>query len=167
MQTKDEEQTYSQTDEDAELIARCREEIPHRTEAYYELLQKYEGMVYSTCYRMLGNSQEAEEATQDAFLRVFHKLHQFEGRSTFKTWLFRIVYNFCMTRRRKLATKREREETVGEEIVRKTEEIHGDAIAPNADNSEYVQLALKELKEDDRQVITLRYISDLSLEQMA
>lgn len=162
-----EEQPVRPVDVDGDLVARCKRELPHATEAFYELMGKYESMVFSTCYRMLGDKLEAEEATQDAFLRIFHKIHQFEGRSTFKTWMFRIVYNFCMTRRRKLATKREREETVGDEMVARTKEVHRAAMGPDFDNSEYVHLALKELREEDREVITLRFIADLSLEQMA
>lgn len=154
-------------DVDSDLVARCRAELPDETSAYYELLQKYESMVYSTCYRMLGDKLEAEEAAQDTFLRIFHKIHQFEGRSTFKTWMFRIVYNFCLTRRRKLATKRERDETVGEEIATQINEVHRIAMGPDPDNSEYVHLALRELRDEDREVITLRFISDLSLEQIA
>ena len=152
---------------DDELVKRCLREIPYRTEAYQEILNRYEGMVYSTCYRMLGNAQEAEEACQDTFLRIFHKLHQFEGRSAFKTWLFRIVYNFCMTRRRKLATKRERDTTVGEEITRKVDDHHREAIGPDQDQREYVHQALAEMADGDREILTLRFISDLSLEQMA
>ena len=154
-------------DADAELIARCKAQLPHNTDAYLELLKKYEGMVFNTCYRMLGDKLEAEEATQDAFLRIYHKLHQFEGRSTFKTWMFRIVYNFCMTRRKKLATKREREETVGDELIARTDLIHREAMGPDADNSEYVHLALNELRDEEREVITLRFITDLSLEEMS
>lgn len=154
-------------DVDAELIARCKAELPYETAAYYELLKKYEKMVYGTCYRMLGSQQEAEEACQDTFLRVFHKLYQFEGRSTFKTWLFRIVYNFCMTRRRKLATKRERDNTVGDELVRNTKEIHRAATGPSTDDSEYVHIALNQMKDEEREIITLRFISDLSLDEMA
>lgn len=165
--TTDDEATPIIEDEDAELIEKCRAELPYNTNSYYQLVKKYEGMVYSTCYRMLGDPLEAEEASQDAFLRVFHKLHQFEGRSTFKTWLFRIVYNFCMTRRRKLATKRDREGIVGAELVRRTEEVHKEAMGPDSDNSEYVHKALEQLREDEREVITLRFISDLSLEEMS
>ena len=123
-------ETGRSADVDGDLVARCKAELPHNTDAYRELLRKYESMVYSTCYRMLGDKLEAEEATQDAFLRIFHKIHQFEGRSTFKTWMFRIVYNICMTRRRKLATKREREETVGDEMIARTREVHREAMGP-------------------------------------
>lgn len=154
-------------DEDSELIARCRAELPDETAAYYELLQKYEGMVYNTCYRMLGSPQEAEEACQDAFLQVFRKLHQFEGRSTFKTWLFRIVYNFCMTRRKKLAMKREREQVVGEKIVKDADESFQVAMGPENESPEKVQRALSMMSEDEKEVMTLRFISDLSLDEMA
>ena len=160
-------ETEQPADVDGDLVARCKAELPHNTDAFSELLQKYESMVYSTCYRMLGDNLEAEEATQDAFLRIFHKVHQFEGRSTFKTWMFRIIYNICMTRRRKLATKREREETVGDEMIARTNEVHREAMGPSMDDNEYVHLALEELRDEDREVITLRFISDLSLEQMA
>lgn len=148
-------------------MERCKQELPYQTEAYLEILRRYEGTVYSTCYRMLGNPQEAEETCQDTFLKIFHKLYQFEGRSAFKTWLFRIVYNFCMTRRRKLATKRERDTTIGEEITRKADEAHKEALGPDQDKSEYVHLALDQMADGDKEILTLRFISDLSLEQMA
>jgi hypothetical protein len=60
-------------------------------------LNPSESIVYNTSVKMIGSIQGAEEICQDTFLRVFHKLHQFEGRAAFKTWLFRIVYNFSIT----------------------------------------------------------------------
>ena len=80
-------------------------------------MRRYEGIVFSTAMKMLGQVQEAEEVSQDTFLRVFHKIHQFEGRSTFKTWLFRVVCNFCLSRRKTLATQRERMANVGEKVT--------------------------------------------------
>jgi RNA polymerase sigma-70 factor, ECF subfamily len=171
--TTDEPEVFPETenrnfeDIDADLVARCRAELPDKTTAYYELLQKYEPMVYGTCYRMLGDPREAEEATQDTFLRIYHKIHQFEGRSTFKTWMFRIICNFCMTRRRKLAMKRERDKSVGQEIISQTNETYRKAIDPGEDDREYVHLALQELREEDREIISLRFISDLGLEEIA
>lgn len=150
-------------DEDAELVARCHAELPANTASYYELLNKYEGMIYSTCFRMLGDSQEAEEACQDAFLRVFHKVHQFEGRSTFKTWLFRIACNICMTRRKKLAMKREREQAVGAEIVQSSAPETPAAKSGEEAQAENVNDTLQKLSEEEREVISLRFISDLSL----
>lgn len=153
--------------EDDALIERCRAEIPHQTVAFHELVRRYEGMVYHTCLRMLGSVEEAEETCQDAFLRVFQKLHQFEGRSSFKTWLFRVVYNFCMTRRRKLAIRRERGTEIHAEIVRESETQDEEAEANETELSETVHRAIDRLKPDDKEIIQLRFISDLSLEEIA
>jgi RNA polymerase sigma-70 factor (ECF subfamily) len=154
-------------DEDAELVANCQAELPADTSSYYELLNKYEGMIYSTCYRMLGDSQEAEEACQDAFLRVFHKVHQFEGRSTFKTWMFRIACNICMTRRKKLAMKRERDQAVGAEIVQSATPGTPAAKSGEEAQAENVNNTLQKLSEEEREIISLRFISDLSLAEMS
>ena len=158
---------YETIIDDVELVSRCQEELPHRTEAFYVLLEKYEPMVYSTCLRMLGNVQDAEETCQDAFVRVFHKIHQFEGRSAFKTWLFRVVYNFCMTKRRTLATKRERNQAIRQEITQEAEAAQQNALADDSVPKEAVQKALSKLSDDDREIIVLRFFSELSLEEIA
>ena len=154
---------------DEELVARCQAELPDHLDAYHELVRRYEGLVFGTCMKMLGNVQEAEEVSQDVFLRVFHKIHQFEGRSAFKTWLFRIVYNFCLSRRKVLATRRERMESVGEEFTAEAEinnPLPTDALGAKGP-SELVRETLGELRPEEQQIIVLRFISDLSLEQMS
>jgi len=169
----DKETKTADPTDDEELVARCQAELPDCLDAYQELVRRYEGLVFSTCMKMLGNIQEAEEVSQDAFLRVFHKLHQFEGRSAFKTWLFRIVYNFCLGRRKTLATRRERMETVGEEITAEVEAIGAHAAAAGLvfdathGPGEMVREALAGMRAEEQQIIVLRFISDLSLEQMA
>ncbi len=124
-------------------------------------------MVYHTCLKMLGNIQEAEETCQDTFLRVHEKLHQFEGRSTFKTWLFRVVYNHCMTRRRQLAIRRERSVAIEAELSRESDEQQAEATNTEFDLSEQVNRAINRLKADDKEVIVLRFVSDLSLEEIS
>ncbi len=151
---------------DENLVARCQEELPDCLDAYQELVRRYEGLVFSTCMKMLGNTQDAEEVSQDAFLRVFHKIHQFQGRSAFKTWLFRIVYNLCLGRRKTLATRRERMESVSEEITAEVEAIGANASAAHGPN-EMVREALADMRPEEQQIIVLRFISDLSLDQMA
>jgi len=160
-------ETSTSNDEDAELVARCVAELPHCLDAYQELVTKYEGLVFGTCKKMLGSLQDAEEVTQDSFLRIFHKIHQFEGRSTFKTWMFRIVYNFCLTRRKKLAMTRERLEVVQENQSAKIADSERLKPGGAMDRDENVREALGKLSEDDEKVICLRFVSDLSLEQMA
>ena len=116
---------------------------------------------------MLGSYSDAEEVTQDAFLRIFHKIDQFEGRSSFKTWLFRIVYNDCMTRRKKLAVGRERRVLVAEEQTARLAEAEKLPSPSAFERDHNVREALSRLKEEEEKILCLRFVSDLSLDQMA
>jgi len=96
---------------DAEIVELCKKELPSDLTAYRELLRRYEGLVYNTCMKFIGSQQDAEEVAQDAMIQVFHKIHQFEGRSAFKTWLYKIVHNYCRNRVSKIIRKREVKES--------------------------------------------------------
>ncbi len=152
-------------DNDAELIERCRREIPYVTGAFSELVTRYEAIVYHTCLRYLGNEADAEEVTQDAFMKVFHGLEKFEGKSTFRTWLFRIVNNECASRyrRRKRREEGRRAYQVGDEQVRVTE-------PPDVEEGGLggpIGAAMAALTESDRQVLVLRHVADLPIQEIA
>ena len=110
-------QTETEKLTDEELVARCKVELPYDVQSYRELLRRHQPLVFNTCRRMLRSDQDAEEVCQDAFLQVFHKIGTFEGRSTFKTWLYRVVYNLCIDRQRKLARRRKGETSIAEEVA--------------------------------------------------
>lgn len=150
---------------DAELVEMCQAELPYTLHAYRELLVRYERIVYGTCMNMLGNPQDAEEVCQDAFLQVFHKIHQFEGRSTFKTWLYRIVFNLCLNKRKSAATRREREIQAGQQYAEELENAHKAYFAATPDDR--VRDTLDRMREEEREVILLRFSSDLSLAEMS
>ena len=67
------------------------------TERYAELVQLHENAVFALIVRIVGNSEEAEELTQDIFLKAYTKLSTFGGRSTFSTWLYRIACNEALS----------------------------------------------------------------------
>ncbi|MFQ5777639.1 MAG: RNA polymerase sigma factor [Terriglobia bacterium] len=73
-------------------------------EAFERLYQLHKGRVYALCLRMLGNTAEAEDLTQEAFLQLFRKVHTFRGESAFSTWLHRLSVNVVLMhlRRKKL-----------------------------------------------------------------
>lgn len=84
----------------AELVARAQ----RGEEAAFEaLFQQHRQRVYALCLRMTGNTAEAEELTQEAFLQVFRKIHTFRGESAFSTWLHRLAVNIVLMRARKKA----------------------------------------------------------------
>ena len=59
-------------------------------------IQSYQHRVYSQAYRMLGNTQDAEEACQDAFIKALNKIDGFKGGSKLSTWVYRIGYTTCL-----------------------------------------------------------------------
>jgi RNA polymerase sigma-70 factor (ECF subfamily) len=82
---------------DVVLVARCRRGEP---EAFSRLVALHEGMVFNLAARLLGDGEEARDVAQNVFLHVYRKLGQFEGRSTLRTWIYRITVNQCHNRRR-------------------------------------------------------------------
>jgi RNA polymerase sigma-70 factor (ECF subfamily) len=87
---------------DAELIARAQRGEESAFEALYHAHKR---RVYHLCFRMIGNTAEAEELTQEAFLRLFRKIHMFRGDSAFSTWLHRLSVNVVLMRLRKKRVK--------------------------------------------------------------
>lgn len=82
----------------AGLVARAQRGEESAFEALFHL---HKQRVYSLCLRMIKNTAEAEELTQDAFLQVFRKIHTFRGESAFSTWLHRLSVNIVLMRMRK------------------------------------------------------------------
>jgi RNA polymerase sigma-70 factor, ECF subfamily len=83
---------------DAELVRMAQEGNP---EAFAALFNTHKAKVYSICLRMTGNTAEAEDLTQDAFLQVFRKLASFRGDSALSTWLYRVTVNTVLMHFRK------------------------------------------------------------------
>ena|SRR3981189_4037 len=83
---------------EAEIIQRVREGDPTAFECLYRSHCK---RVYAVCLRMVGNTTEAEDLTQEAFLLLFRKIHTFRGESAFSTWLHRLVVNTVLMHLRK------------------------------------------------------------------
>ena len=65
-------------------------------EAFAELVYAYEDAVYNLCYRMLGNSVEAQDAAQEAYLRAYTNLRRYDTSRSFKTWVMSIASNYCI-----------------------------------------------------------------------
>jgi RNA polymerase sigma-70 factor (ECF subfamily) len=89
--------------DEKELVRRARD---GDSKAIEELVFLHQAMVFATAYRLCDfDREEARDAAQDAFVQVFRKIGQFEGRSSFATWLHRIVVNTCLLQRRRKARR--------------------------------------------------------------
>lgn len=114
---------------DAEALEQCRR---RESGGLQVLFERYHEKVFRLAFGLLGGREEAEDAVQDIFIKVFHKADRFDGRAGFSTWLYRLATNHCLDvlRRRKfrvfwseLQWKREpdrRAETSGDPFLQKT-----------------------------------------------
>ncbi len=155
-----------------ELIRRCQK---GDLAAFDDLVRVYEKKVYNLAYRMSGNHEDANDLSQEAFLRVFQSLKDFRGQSSFSTWLYRVVSNVCLDELR----QRGRRLTVsidepvssdkGETMQRQLADNAPppDELAERREVREVVQAAIGELSEEYRVVIVLRDLRDLSYQEIA
>jgi len=162
---------------DEELVRRCRAEVPYGTSAFEILVRRYEPSVLRTCWHYLRDPAEAQEASQDVFIRVFRGLQRFEGRSSLRTWLFRIVRNVCVTRRMSRNERDNRELVYVQEVSRQADVARAEAaradIPHPRDNDDLTAstgraaAAAATLSRSDREILVLRFVSDLQLEEIA
>ncbi|MGE5654828.1 MAG: RNA polymerase sigma-70 factor, partial [Bacillota bacterium] len=78
---------------DERLIARC---VEGDQQAFALLVSQYQTQVYNLAWRYLGEAEDAKDATQEAFIKVYHALPKYQGQAKFSTWLYRIVANTCI-----------------------------------------------------------------------
>jgi RNA polymerase sigma-70 factor (ECF subfamily) len=91
-------QANQHIDADNTLLNRCRK---GEEKAFKELYLQYSKAMFNVCVRLLNNQAAAEDALQESFIAAFKSLHRFEGKSSFGSWLKRIVINRCITELRK------------------------------------------------------------------
>lgn len=135
--------------------------------AFTGIVEMYQNSVYNLCYRMLGNSVEAEDAAQEAFWKAYRGLHQFDPSRSFKTWLLSIASHHCIDRIR----KRKFHLTSLEELKpweEKADSSPGpEAITSRREREHAIEALLSQLQPPDRAAVVLRYWYDMPYEEIA
>jgi RNA polymerase sigma-70 factor, ECF subfamily len=157
---------------DAELVRRFKE---GDRAAFAELVHRYQDRVFTLCLRWMGDSHLAEEVAQDVFLALYRSLGSFRGDAQLSTWVYRVVVNHCknrkLYRRRRSLDHHEPLEGEGREDgpERQIADDGPGTDAPLHANQAEVLLheALDHLDEEQRQIIVLREVQDLSYEEIA
>jgi len=138
--------------------------------SFATLVERHQDKAMTLAMRMLRNREEAEEAVQDAFVRAFNALGQFEKRSTFSTWLYRILFNVCSTILSKRGEPMQsissgKNEEEREDEIPDFSEIP-DLIVEGEEFRERVIEALNELPPLYSGIATMFYLDDLSYEEI-
>ncbi len=141
-------------------------------QAFRVLVERHSHAVFRLAFRMTGNEQDAEDLVQETFLRAYKQLHQFDARSGFGTWLYRICTN-CSIDLLRTRKRRNEEPFAGEKFT-----LHWlDRIASSGPSPERLtqsnqitnrlEDALKRLSETERMAFVLRHYENCDIEQIA
>jgi len=152
------------TTNDQDLIAKV---LDGDTNAFSVLVNRYKDLVFSLALKMLKNREEAEEISQDAFIKVYKSLHKFKGDSKFSTWIYKVVYNSCLDRLKQYK-KNYALVPIDEfnENQVKTLDNAFDALV-SQDRKNAIQACLNKLPSEDSFLLTLYYFEEQSLEEIS
>ncbi|MBK8610578.1 MAG: sigma-70 family RNA polymerase sigma factor [Chitinophagaceae bacterium] len=137
------------------------------TQAFSMLVNRYKDMVFSLSLKLIRNREEAEEAAQDSFVKVFRSLNKFKGDSKFSTWLYKVTYNTGLDQVKKnkrtqpvLAIDEYTEAEVKElsSFIDRIEE---------SERKQVIQNCLDQLPNEDNFLLTLFYFEEQSVKEIA
>jgi RNA polymerase sigma-70 factor, ECF subfamily len=138
-------------------------------EAFRQLVLEHSGLVYRVAHRMLGR-EDAQDASQEVWVRVWRYIGTFREDSAFTTWLHRITVNTCLSLRQREARRKEREYS-GDEMPYLPEPSGGDAdpeaAALGSERREELKVALRQVREEHRAALVLRHMEGLSYAEIA
>lgn len=136
--------------------------------AFEEIVKRYERQIYSLALRMLGNQEDANDVAQEIFIKIYNALSRFDSERKFFSWMYKIALNVCYT-----AMKRRPEENFSLDNI-----IDFAPLIPDRDTQpetyfeaqeikSMVQTAINELPENFRVPVLLRYMQEMSYQQIA
>lgn len=155
-------------DHDSSLVERCLE---GDDSAWEELVREHTRRVYGLCYRFTGKDSEAQDLTQEVFLRIFRTLRSYRSdEGAFVTWLSRLTRNLLIDNYRR--TKQDRATDSIEEQLPVIEESMAASARPEGllagrEASEILQMALQRLSPELREAVILRDLQEMEYREMA
>jgi len=137
------------------------------TNAFTALVDRYKDLVYTLTLRMLKNREEAEEVSQDTFVKAYKSINRFKGDSKFSTWIYRIAYNTSLDRLKK--NRKHFNDVAIDEFTEHQVKTIDNALSQleNEERNQAIQKCLAQLPRDDAFMLTLYYFEDQSLDEIA
>lgn len=132
--------------------------------AFVALLDRYRDRVWRICFRLMGHADDAQDAAQEVFVRLFLNRAKFDGRSKYSTWVHGVAVRTCLGLRRSLGRRRRHEDVAGENVLAgRAPEARPAAPGLSLD----LQQMLDCLDEEDRALVVLKYAENYSYEELA
>ena len=163
-----------QTDPDAELVLACQRTSASSLEGdYRSLYDRYKDRVYNFCFRITGSPTDALDASQETFGILFRRIREFRFESRFSSWVYRIAVNASIDVRRRARSRR----VASLDSLKGNEEGQYDLVdqavempslsASRHEFEQAVQQAILRLSPKLRAIVVLRYVENLSYEEIA
>lgn len=153
------------------LIDRCKN---GEIQAFEELIRGYEKKVFNIVFRIIGNYDDAQDISQDIFVKVFKSIRNFKEKSSFYTWLYRITVNECMDiiKKRKKASVYSLDTPIESDGDQITRDIKDSSESPEEkierkELRSYIEEALNSISHEHRVMIILRDMQGFSYEEIA
>lgn len=135
--------------------------------AFAYLVDKYKTMVYSLALRLVKDREEAEEISQDAFIKAYQSLASFKGKAKFSSWLYRIVYNTAISKLRQQPAGRVSldESDIADTLYIESKQNYDTLSA--GERKKYLEKALDSLDMDEKMLVILYYYEERDLDEIA
>jgi len=154
---------------DADAVAQVRAGNP---DAFRVLVERHSRAIFRLAFRMTGNEQDAEDAVQETFLRAFKQLKNFDGRSSFSTWLYRVCANCTidsMRVRKKHEQKRVRDQEDSETDLlaqQASKAPSAEQLTHSREINSMLEPALEQLSVMERTAFVMRHYEGLGIEEI-
>jgi RNA polymerase sigma-70 factor (ECF subfamily) len=136
-------------------------------DAFEHIYKATSGFVFNVALRITNSSHDAEEVTQDVFMKVYRSLPAFEFRSSLRTWIYRITVNAAINSRKRISKETDRRSDYDTAIKTQCAPETADARVNQADQERVVASLLSALNPDQRACVVLREIEGLSYQQIS
>ncbi len=146
---------------------RINQILEGQIQVFSELVDEYKDLVFTLAIRMLKNREEAEEVSQDTFIKAYRSLDKFKGDSKLSTWLYRIAYNTSLDRIKK--NKKHLKDVSIDEFTEREVKTIDNALEKmiTMEKNDAIKRCIDKLPSDDSALMTLYYFDELSLNEMS
>lgn len=141
--------------------------------AFKDLFNIYKDLVFSVCFRMTNNKNEAEDLTQDVFLKIYSSRHTYRSESKLSTWIYRIAVNTCINHRKRMKWRRFLsldflfEEYPDSKFQVSDKEYNVRDKIEKSEQAHILHQAIDTLTKNQKSAVNLRYFEGLSYEEIA
>lgn len=133
-------------------------------QTYANIIDHYKNPLYATILRMTKNPHDAQDLLQEAFIKVYQQLEKYDKKGSFSSWLYRVAINHCMDTFRKKHVKTSHIELNEEQVA---DPNHPEVVFLKKEESRQVERLIGTLPEDERLIILLRYVNEMSYDEIS